>query len=222
MLKAMIFDFDGVICDSEMYHVEVWSDFFQSEGFHIAKEEIYPCIGASAMLDVWRVIYDRHQDDIPYSYQEYRSKMREYFYQHDFDKNYIELMYPEMPRFFKWLKKHGIKIGVASSSAEHYMQIHLKECGLFEYVDVIVTGYMFKVSKPHPEIYLTTMKMLGVDANETVIMEDSTYGIQAAKAAGALTIARKEHVFNLDQKEADYRVDSAEEIIELLKELKMI
>ena len=67
-------------------------------------------------------------------------------------------MYPEMPRFFKWLKKHGIKIGVASSSAENYMQIHLKECGLFEYVDVIVQDICLKYQNRGKHIITTELE----------------------------------------------------------------
>ena len=80
-------------------------------------------------------------------------------------------------------------------------------------MDVIVSGEMFRESKPNPEIYKFTLKKLGLEARECVAIEDSTYGIQAAKGAGITTFAKKDNRFHYNQSIADVVIDDLSQII---------
>ena len=85
---------------------------------------------------------------------------------------------------------------------------------------MIISGEVFKESKPNPEIYLTCIEKLNLEADECVAVEDSEYGIEAAKKAGLICIAKRDDRFNYDQSKADYFIDDHDEIKDILENLK--
>jgi len=79
------------------------------------------------------------------------------------------------------------------------IEIVLSQCVLENYFEVILSGEMFDQSKPNPDIYLTAAKKLGFNPEECLVVEDSIYGITAAKLAGMYTVALEESRFGIDQ-----------------------
>ena len=86
-----------------------------------------------------------------------------------------------------------------------------------EFVDVIVSGEMFQESKPNPEIYNYTLSKLNLKPEECIAIEDSTYGIQAAKGAGITTFAKRDDRFHFEQDMADVVIDDLLQIIRFFK-----
>ncbi|MDM5144080.1 Phosphorylated carbohydrates phosphatase [Lactococcus lactis] len=101
-----------------------------------------------------------------------------------------------MPDILEFLRQKEVKIALASSSSMFDIKQMLDIHQLSSYFDVILSGNDFKQTKPNPEIYLTAMSELGVEATESLIIEDSEKGIQAGEAAGATVWAIEENVLN--------------------------
>ncbi|MGM0166691.1 hypothetical protein IGI39_001653 [Enterococcus sp. AZ135] len=133
--------------------------------------------------------------------------------------NYLQLFRKDIVSIIKWAKANEILLAVASSSTyEHILDV-LTSCGINEYFDVIYSGEFVKESKPNPEIYLNTLKKLKIEPEKAVAIEDSYYGISAAKTAGITTIAYKEIRAAVDQRAADYLAADMMEIHEIIKKL---
>ena len=81
-----------------------------------------------------------------------------------------------------------------------------------EDMDGYVLSYREHCSKPDPEIYIYTMKKMGVEPKDCYVVEDSTFGLQAAESAGAVVICKRDDRFGYDQSGADYYIDRLAEI----------
>lgn len=118
-------------------------------------------------------------------------------------------------------KAAGFKLAVASSGAQKYIELVLNKFEINGYFDAVVTGDDVKVGKPHPEAYLIAAEKLRVGAQECLVLEDATKGIQSAKAAGCKCVAvSNPNVPAQDFSEADVVVNSLDEVtLDLIKEL---
>jgi beta-phosphoglucomutase len=94
----------------------------------------------------------------------------------------------EKTSMLRELKKSGILLGCCSNSMSEMVNMMLKSADIVEYFDVVIGNDEVKNPKPDPEMYIRAMQQLGVSPKETVIVEDSQYGIAAAKASGATVI----------------------------------
>src|SRR5690606_5762616 len=96
---------------------------------------------------------------------------------------------PGVKNLIEKLKEKGIPLAVASSSYADVIEIILQKTGLQSYFDVVVSSQMAGASKPEPDIFLLTARKLSVPPEKCIVIEDSTNGIKAAKAAGMFCIA---------------------------------
>lgn len=185
MYKAVIFDMDGVIFDTEKYYIQATYECLIENGIDISMQSL--CdenVFGSVLDDVWSKLKTK------YSLPE-----RVDFYTHLIKQKRNNLLYTEglhtMPgcvELIKKIKKHNYCIGLASSSPLDDIKSNLITFNLFEYFDVITSGTNCKQSKPDPEIYLTTARKLNVDPEECIVFEDSTNGVISAKTAGMTCI----------------------------------
>ena len=212
--KAVIFDMDGVLIDSEPVYLEMFRRFIMENGGNAEEETLRAIAGASArqtwvyMAQMWKEIIDPEE-----LHREFRRQYPR------FRVPYGEVVYPGVDSLLYWLKRKGVRLALASSSSDRAIRQMLEETGFEAYFDCIVSGDMFKESKPNPEIYLYTLSRLGLSAEECVVMEDSTYGIQAAKAAGLKVVAVKDHRFSYDQTSADCFVEKTADMKEIFENL---
>lgn len=220
MIKAVIFDMDGVIIDSEPLYLGWYRKFLEENNIFVEEKEFNKIAGAYAKVEeqllakwwneakadcktgeeVYRLFdkfYEKYVKEHPYSFHDIK------------DKNIYEVMY--------LLKQNGFKIAIASSTPIDIIRQVIEEINIAKFVDVIVSGEMFKESKPNPEIYNFTMAQLNLTPKECIAIEDSTYGIQAAKNAGIATLAKKDDRFHFNQKIADEVIDDLMQIFEILK-----
>lgn len=215
MIKAVIFDMDGVLVDSEPVYQEATVNVLESLNIKATKEDLLKLAGGSS-LHFNKFIQDVSDGSI--SCEDF-NKICDHYYL-DNPVKYEEIMFPHVRETLDYLKDDGYILALASSSKEYEIENVLKRCDLKDYFKLIISGEVFKESKPNPEIYLTCIKKLNLEANECVAVEDSEYGIEAAKKAGLICIAKRDDRFNYDQSKADYFIDDHDEIKDILENLK--
>lgn len=181
--KAVIFDMDGVIFDSERIIIELWEDFGEKNNMPHMHDVTIRCVGLNdkATEEVFKEVYG---DDYDYrSFQKIISKQ----YHEIADGGKLPMMIG-VREILDYLKDNGYKIALASSTRTEVVTNQLKAANIYGYFDKVVCGDTVTHSKPHPEIFLKAADQLGVDITKVYIIEDSFNGIRAAHAAGAMPI----------------------------------
>ncbi len=216
MIRAVIFDMDGVLIDSEPVYAAWLEAFLRKHHVEVPESELRRVAGISSQdfkkkLQSWWAAGGK-----PYMSGEDIDKMFEK-YCDGFPLSFKDIMDPYAEEVMAWLKAADCKVAVASSSPMDDIRKVLKETGLCRYVDVKVSGEMFANSKPDPQIYQFTVEQLGLEAGECIAVEDSAYGIQAASRAGVKVIAKKDDRFGFDQSLADFFAGNLHEVIDIIK-----
>lgn len=217
-LKAIIFDMDGVIVDTEFCDFQIVKDFIHAENpkLDMDRTDFTELIGRS-YDNLYRSI--KHFAASEESFQEVGKKFHAYS-DHKYDTlDYMSLMRQDIVHVLKYAKEHQIKLAVASSSRYDHIVEVLTACGIKDYFDFIFSGEVLAESKPNPEIYLKTLAKLNVLPHEAVAIEDSFYGITAAHAAGIPVVAYEEKRVPIDQSHADFLVQDMQGFFEVVKEL---
>ena len=215
MIKAVIFDMDGVLVDSEPVYQEATINVLDSLNIKATQDDLLKLAGGSS-LHFNKFIQDVSKGSI--SCEDFNKVCDQYYL--DNPVKYEKIMFPHVRETLDYLKDKGYILALASSSKEYEIDNVLKRCDLKDYFKLIISGEVFKESKPNPEIYLTCIKRLNLEAKECVALEDSEYGIEAAKKAGLICIAKRDDRFNYDQSKADYFIDDHDEIKDILENLK--
>ncbi|MBN2028871.1 HAD family phosphatase [bacterium] len=215
MLRAVIFDMDGVIVDSEPIHLFAEKSLLAKFGISVTDEEIQSYMGKSLRFLLKNFI-DRYHLNTSVE-KLYAVQQKTLFELYD---EKAELL-PGLLDLLKILKDDHIDMAVASSSSRALISLVLKKFHLSPYLKVIVSGEEVKKPKPNPDIFLETVSKLGYHPSECVVIEDSTAGVQAAKSAGTACVGfRSPHSGNQDLKIADIIVDDLSSLnIQKLKAL---
>ena len=211
MIKAIIFDMDGVIFDSETMYINDLIRFFKQHDIEIQVSDCIPLIGIDSKL-YYEQAYTMWNNKT--DFLTFKKLLQDYF--HSLNRNYKAVVRPQIYSVLETLSKH-YKIALASSSRFYTINNALDQADLKKYFTLIVSGEQFKESKPNPEIYLHTIKELNVKKDEVIIIEDSPKGILAANRAGIKVLALKDDKFGLDQSQADIIIDELNDSIKLLE-----
>lgn len=211
MIKAVIFDMDGVIIDSEMGYLELLYGFIKTKNPKAKIEQLYSTVGKTAK-DTWSIV--EKVTDNGQSWEEIRAEYKALNTYAGID--YTKIFRREIIEILNKLRAKGYKLAVASSTSLPLVERILTVNEIIGYFDVIVSGNMFKRSKPDPEIYHYTAKTLGVKEEECFVLEDSTVGITAAHSAGMTVAALIDDRFGFDRSLADLEVESLEGIMTYL------
>ena len=179
----MIFDFDGLIVDTEGPGVRAWSELYGSHGCSLPFDKYSACIGTIGGFDLHGYLEQQSGRTFDRSELEKACTAR-----------WLELMkdQPLMPGIATAVssaKARGLKLAIASSSTEKWVTRHLRKFGLLDTFDAVCTRDYVTAVKPDPALYLLALEKLGLNAGEAIAFEDSPPGIQAAKAAGLYCIA---------------------------------
>jgi beta-phosphoglucomutase len=181
VIKACIFDLDGVIVDTAHYHFLAWKRLAKELHIELTKEHNEKLKGVSRMesldiiLDLGGITRSAHEKEL------LANKKNSWFV------DYLERMAPEeifpgVKELLRKMKSLGIKVGLASSSKNAKTVIQLLH--IQNDFDAVVDGTMITHSKPHPEIFLLAAEKLGVSPKDCVVFEDAEAGVEGALAAG--------------------------------------
>lgn len=207
MIKGIIFDFDGLIFDTETHHYNVLNDIFIEHG-------------STLPLTKWQEQIGTQTDFSPYVYLEKQLKLKldHKALQDTFEEKLHAKLSTEKARagvenYLQSANELGLKIGLASSSNYDWVSTHLKNLNLFDYFHCIKTSDDVETVKPDPSLYLEAAKCLQLDVQECLVFEDSANGSLAAKSAGmSCVIVPNEVTEAMDFCEVDYRISSMSEI----------
>ena len=177
--KAAIFDMDGTMIDNHMFHKKAWLKFCERRGMSFDDDEFRTRIFGKTSRDFTRILFgDISEEEIQSHVDEKESLYRELYQPH------IAPLDGLMP-FLADLRKSGYLLGVATSAPRENLNFSLHELGLIDTFDSLMCLDDIENEKPDPEIYLSSMNLLGVEPSRTVVFEDSMAGILAGVAAGA-------------------------------------
>jgi len=213
MFEAIIFDMDGVIVDTEMVHYERLNQFLDVEQRTVSKEEQMQVLGSSANRFFCLVASFLGED---VSIEEAKNRLEAFNHNYPHQMDYLKIFRQEIQMIFDYARNHHLKVGLASSSPMSTIQKVLEVCQIKANFDYVVSGEIFKESKPNPEIYFYIAGKLEVAPEKCLVVEDSYYGIQAAKRAGMTVIAYQEERLLVDQSSADYRGQGMSEILDVI------
>jgi HAD superfamily hydrolase (TIGR01509 family) len=183
-IRALIFDFDGSILDTESPDLLAWQAVFDEHGVSMPRERWNRSIGSSGEH------YDIHAD-----LEELVGRQIERELVRGRHRSRImELIAQERPRpgVVDWLddaRRLGLSLAIASSSPRSWVEGHLRTHGLFDRFQALRCRDDVARSKPAPDLFLAAVEALGVAPSEAIAIEDSANGITAAKAAGLYAIA---------------------------------
>jgi HAD superfamily hydrolase (TIGR01509 family) len=183
-IAAVLFDFDGILVDTEWAIYQAWRRTFEAHGQHLALDVYTRCIGSD--FATWSP--KTHLEELTGSAFDW----------HDLDarrqKEIVADLQHEgpMPGAVEWLdqlRTQGMPCAVVSSSSHHWVDGWLERLGLTHYFNEIVCRGDAPRIKPAPDLFLEAARRLGVPAEDCLVVEDSLNGLKAAKEAGMLVWA---------------------------------
>lgn len=208
MLKAVIFDMDGVLIDSEPIHLEANKRLMESLSIPFDKEYYLQFVGSTTDYMWNKVITDYN---ITLSKDELMEKSNEIVKEINGEDGYPVM--EGAAELIRRLKSAGIKLAVASSSGMERITNTLKKLGVEELFDGIISGEQVKNPKPAPDTFLEAAKTLLVEPDECIVIEDSLNGMKAAKNAGMVCVMYENlGIGTVDSAYADYIVQGFEEL----------
>lgn len=214
-MRAVIFDMDGVLIDSEPLYYEVEHGIYKELGIQVDEEVYAKYVGRSAYTMFSDLKAEFHfTDDI----EDLVQKTREGIERIITIPGKLKLMEGVIP-LLQSCREYGFKTAIASSS--HYEMIHkvVDRMQMGAYFDTLVSGDFVEKGKPNPDIFLYAAKKLGIDPKECTVIEDSANGVEGAKKAGMKCIGfQSPSTPKQDLSKADYIVSSMKEItVEMLQ-----
>jgi HAD superfamily hydrolase (TIGR01509 family) len=185
MIRGLIFDFDGLILETEGPVYQSWVEFYQEFGAELPMEVWSGIIGTSNTehLDIFNLLEDTIGHKLDRAALAPRRAARELE---------ICLKQPILPGVVEKIHKAhelGLHLGIASSSNREWVVGHLTRLGLAHYFNVIHTSEDVERTKPDPALYRLALSSLSLKPAEAIVFEDSPNGVAAAKANGIFTVA---------------------------------
>ena len=187
MLKALIFDFDGLVLDTETPEVFVWQSIYQEHGFELPIHEWEKTVGGYGISDFNPAEYLAHLSSGRLDSVSLRSRYRK-------EADVIIHANPILPGVVSLIeeaKQAGLKVAIGSSSPHSWVDTHARRLGIFHYFDRIICQDDVAPgrTKPNPDIYLKALEQLNVKNDTAVVFEDSLNGVLAARRAEIFVVA---------------------------------
>ena len=186
-IKALLFDFDGLILDTETPEYQVWKAIYREHGFELPDDEWGKIIGGYGISS-----FDAAEHLVLLSQGRLDSvALRD---RHRSESHAITLAQAILPGVVDYLhdaKQLRLKLAIASSSPHSWVDTHARRLGVFDYFDRVICADDVGPgrTKPNPDLFLLALDRLQVRANEAIVFEDSPNGVQAARSAGIFVVA---------------------------------
>lgn len=216
-MKAVVFDMDGVIFDSEKVYRRHWMITGEEYGIEQGlMESLCNQMAGATKVRNEKLMKSHFGED--FDYNTFREKTMNRM-DEDILQNGLELK-PGVTELFQYLKEHGLKIGLATSTQKERAERNLKNAGILNVFDHIVYGSQVANGKPAPDIYRKACEELQVEPSEAIGIEDSINGVKSSAAAGLYTIMVIDMIEPTDEIKplADKIFDSLFDVIELLEQ----
>jgi HAD superfamily hydrolase (TIGR01509 family) len=184
MIEAVIFDFDGLIVDTELPVFQAWQEIYEEHNAVLPLEEWGACIGGAAeFFDVYGYLETQIGRSVLRADIAVKQRKRH------LDLVAVQAILPGVEDYIATAKRLGLKLAVASSSPRSWVAGHLSRLGLFDHFDYTHCGDEVSNKKPDPELYLSVLTALGLRGDQAIALEDSPNGLWAAHRAGIFCVA---------------------------------
>lgn len=187
MLKALIFDFDGLILDTETPEVTVWQNIYKEHGFELPVHEWQKTVGGYGIstfdaAEHLSLLSSGKVDSVS-SRARYRKESDEIIH--------ASSILPGVLNLINEAKSYGLKVAIGSSSPHRWVDSHTHRLGIYDLFDLIICQDDVEAgrTKPHPDIYLKVLEGLQIKNNEAIVFEDSPNGVSASRTAGIFVVA---------------------------------
>jgi beta-phosphoglucomutase-like phosphatase (HAD superfamily) len=180
MIKAVLFDMDGVLIDAKDWHYEALNRALEHFGYTISRESHLSTFDGLPTREKLRILSSSRK--LPEGLHDFLNALKQVYT--------LEISYQRCKPVFNHqfalsrLKKTGYHLAVCSNSVRQSIEAMMKLSSLDSYLDLIVSNQDVEIGKPNPEMYLKAMHSLGVEPHECLILEDNDHGIQAAVDSG--------------------------------------
>jgi beta-phosphoglucomutase len=209
MIKAFIFDMDGVIFDTEHKRFKDLKKILKRHGRVLDDSRFTEILGRKSETFVKEVFPGCSKEQCA----EIAQERRELQY-HGIKMGRLIKGTPELLRY---LKLEGYKVGLATGSKKFIVEKLLDMYLMRKYFDVLITGEDYRSSKPDPECYRVATRKLGVAPKEAVVVEDAVSGIKAAKKVGCKVFGLKTYFTGKEMDIADKAFDTPKDILKYVK-----
>ena len=210
MLKAVLFDMDGVIVDTEPLHRKAYFKMFEDVNIDVS-ETLYDSFTGQATLSICRTLCQHF--NLSHAPEHLVSTKRKHF-KHIFENDMELSLLGGVLDLIKNYHENGLTLVLASSASMPNINRIFERFDLNKYFNAKISGADLKVSKPHPEIFIKAAELAGEHTDDCMVIEDSTNGIAAAKAANIYCVGFKSpHSANQDYSKADRIITSFDEIL---------
>ena len=182
-VKAVIFDQDGLMFDTERLSVQAWNAVGEKYGIKVT-EEFFDYLKGSDRARTMEMMKSAFGADFPC--EKFLEEKRAYSYR-QIEEHGVPVK-KGLRELLIYLKEHGCKTGVATASSQSWTQRNVREAGIDHLFDTYTYGKMVSHAKPDPEIFLLAAKMLGEKPEKCLVLEDSFNGVEAGLSGGFLTV----------------------------------
>jgi beta-phosphoglucomutase len=179
-VKACLFDLDGVIVDTAVYHFQAWRRLANELGFDFTEHQNEQLKGISRMESL-ELILNWGGVTLTEEKKAWATKKNQWYLDLVMQMTPKEVL-PGVPEFLTSLRANGIKIALGSASKNS--KLILERIQMLDYFDAIIDGNNITKGKPDPQVFLMGAEATGAQPSECVVFEDAVAGVQAAKAGG--------------------------------------
>lgn len=210
MLKAVLFDMDGVIVDTEPLHRKAYFKMFGDFEIEVT-DEMYDSFTGQATLPICKTLCSHFElSETPEHLVSTKRKHFKYLFENDSDLTLLD----GVKELIQDYHRNGLTLVLASSASMPNINRIFERFDLDRYFKAKISGADLKASKPHPEIFIKAAELAGELPENCMVIEDSTNGIAAAKAANIYCVGFKSpHSTNQDYSKADRVISSFDEIL---------
>jgi len=207
-VRAFLFDFDGLILDTETASRAGWRWLYAEHGHELPDDRWLTLVGTTGGWDVWGHLEELVGSPID------RETWNDRRYAHELSLLEAEELRPGILDYLEFARERGLKRAIVSSASRRWIDMHLERLAQSVGWDAIVTADRdADRAKPNPTMYLEALDLLGVRADEAVVFEDSPNGVRAGKAAGIFVVGIPNDVTReAGLAEADLVLDSLAEL----------